>query len=104
MSPDLRISLVKELEAIKRLQSKISLSGGFSGLFVSILLIVLTHPSLAIYLEPRLEYAWVNLVLFLLAWIFFSHSLYIILRYKMNKSFQLIYEALLSNKEARQPN
>lgn len=96
MRPEKRISLIKELDNLKRINSRNSYFGAWSGLimFGTIFAGLLIDPW-KIVSNPELS--WVAIILYFVVLVIIFQSFFVLTRHLTNKRLILILEALLDD-------
>lgn len=97
MKPENRINLIKELEKIKRINSRTSYLGAWSGLITMGILLA----TLIVYPwggSSNHEFSWVLVLIGLMIIAGFLQSFFIIIRHLIFKRLLIIFEALLDDK------
>ncbi|MCU7497162.1 MAG: hypothetical protein HF311_16945 [Ignavibacteria bacterium] len=95
MNPEIRITLLKELENIKRVSSRNSYPGAWMGLIVSVLWIA---QIVYIMSKPAGSSATLNGLMMVLAIALLLQSFYVITRHIADRRMVLLLEALLESK------
>lgn len=97
MKPENRITLIKELEKIKRINSRTSYISAWFGLvvfgFILAKLIIQPWGDL-----PYEEFSWLPVLIILIVLSGFLQSFFLIIRHLIYKRLLIIFEALLDDK------